>query len=387
VAQKINSVPALKSKAGESQKAAAKVMRGLAADLKQANFNVLEEESSKAPERKEIGFSQTLDALDAVKDTALRELLRTELLKTLGDEGLKVTIDSLKPGSSDRVAAVVVNVNADEPVKKITSKTDTEIASKQDSASPDLPTSNLTSTKNSAEAGSADVEKDLNYLSTLPSHKKEYEKAIDKNQTMTNDDNTTGSELKNAKDRAAMFFKALATKRALPKLVEPADIDALAKKIEKDMEKSKDTASVTKANEEPKTASAKVSGQPSTGENSLDNKPIAINPLRSNKPKNRQTDKLIQAAKKIVQDYDPGNDSKKTQLAAAAKWPEAELKNYTGIDDFAIKAKQAELYETLKRKHRLGLITLREYNIKKQKLDNLILKEEIKRQVRSIIKK
>lgn len=43
--------------------------------------------------------------------------------------------------------------------------------------------------------------------------------------------------------------------------------------------------------------------------------------------------------------------------------------------------------ESLKRKYRLGLITLREYNIKKQQLDNLILKEEIKRQVKSLLKK
>jgi len=243
VAQKINLDPALKIKAGESQKAAAKVMRGLAADLKQANFNVLEEKRSSAPERKEIGFSQTLAALDAVKDKSLRELIRIELLKTLRDEGLKVTSDSLRPGSSDKVTAVVANVNADEPVKK----------------------------------------------------------------------------------------------------------------IEKDMEKSKDTASVTKAKEEPKIAQL-------------------INAVRTNQPRSR-----IAAATR--RGRTPGALATKDQLAAIAR--DRELSG----DDEDASGYQSFVRESLKRKYRLGLITLREYNIKKQKLDNLILKEEIKHQVRSIIKK
>lgn len=43
--------------------------------------------------------------------------------------------------------------------------------------------------------------------------------------------------------------------------------------------------------------------------------------------------------------------------------------------------------ESLRRKYSLGLITLKEYNTKKQQLDNLVLKEEIKRQIKSLVKK
>ncbi len=282
VAQKINLDPALKAKAGESQKAAAKVMRGLAADLKQANFNVLEEKSSKAPGRKEIGFSQTLAALDTVKDNTLRELLRIELLKTLRDEGLKVTSDSLKPGSSDRVTAVVDNVNA------------------------------VSDEKNNSPSAKAPAKKN------------------------------GGNAEKKASETP--LTKAVKPNNNPPDLSSPS--------LPTPTENTEDL----------------IAGLQNMGKNKTD---------------------LILGARKILTDYDPAKDNAKKDLYKAINNfdEKNDLDSATGIEDFGTKAKEAGLYESLKRKYRLGLITLREYNIKKQKLDNLILKEEIKCQVASLLKR
>ena len=273
VAQKINLDPALKTKAGESQKAAAKVMRGLAADLKQANFNVLEEKRSRAPERKEIGFSQTLAALDAVEDNTLRELLRIELLKTLRDEGLKVTSDSLRPGSSDRVTAVVDNANTE--VEKIENNESNKIVN----------------------------------VIALPSDNKKKNSATENNNKTANSD----------------------------KSISPTANNAVTKSTKPDDSKINDALNL-------------------------------INAKREEKP-NEIKRKWNSAISKAHPDHG-GTVEDAAKVNAAKETLQA-----------------AELMNEIKLQYTLGLITLREYNIQKQKLDSLILREEIKRQVRSIIKK
>jgi hypothetical protein len=261
VAQKINLDSTLKPKAGESQKAAAKVMRGLAADLKQANFNVLEEKSSKAPERKEIGFSQTLAALDAVKDNTLRELLRIELLKTLRDEGLKVP-DSLKPGSSGRVTAVVA-----EPA---------------------------------AEPAAAEPAKD----------------------------NKEGANPKEKADKI----------RAAKSLL--SGINSGGKKT------------FTKAEWDTLVA---IATDPSIGAES----PEAV------------------AGRSLVDKY-----NKTPNFKSELIFNDQEI-NPQDVEELKVLQNYGNVMESLRRKYRLGLITLKEYNFRKNKIDMMVLKEHVKRQVRS----
>ena len=75
------------------------------------------------------------------------------------------------------------------------------------------------------------------------------------------------------------------------------------------------------------------------------------------------------------------------QLTQGVKYsPNYDAEKKQGNNDYkelVVLKNYGNVMESLRGKYRLGLITLKEYNFRKNKIDMMILKEHVKRQVRS----